>query len=702
MDKLPIQFTRTQKITPLLQSEAAECGLACLGMVTNYFGANTDISTLRQQFSISMKGCSMADLLTMAEQLGMTGRGLRLELDELDQLQTPCILHWELAHFVILEKVSGNKVTIVDPARGRIVYTLEEVSPLFTGIALELLPSSEFKPPKEKTALKFSHFWSGLSGLKRFLIHLALLTLILQIFGLAGPYAMQIVTDQVIASHDLSLLNVVMIGFALLMFLEVSTGWLRSFVGQRLSHQLSFQMNANLLQHVLHLPLNYFEKRQLGDIMSRFGSLAPMQSMLTDGLVGTVLDGIMAVTTLTMLLIYSPILVVVTAVALCLYLGLRFALYPQFKRLADESLVAGAKQSSNLMETMRSMQAIKLYGRESQRHALWQNLTANSMNLSIRNERLGFWQENLNQIIFGSERLILLYLGAHIVIAGNMTLGMLMAFLAYKEQFSSRVLSLINIAMDYKMLRVHLDRLADMVFTEKETSLTHQQTPDIQGCIELRNISFRYADFEPELFENLNLTINAGESVALVGPSGVGKTTLMKIMLGLFKPTAGQVLIDGKALKDYSISGFRSQVATVMQDEQLLAGSVAENICFFDANPDQTWIEKCATLAGLHEEICAMTMGYHTLVGEMGSTLSGGQKQRLVLARALYKKPKILFMDEATSHLDVALEQAVNQAIQTLNITRVIIAHRPQTIACADRIIEIRTGQTHEAIDHLQ
>ena len=262
--------------------------------------------------------------------------------------------------------------------------------------------------------------------------------------------------------------------------------------------------------------------------MSRFGSLAPMQSMLTDGLVGTVLDGIMAVTTPTMLLIYSPLLVAVTTVALCLYLALRFAMYPQFKRLADESLVADAKQSSNLMETMRSMQAVKLYGRESHRHALWQNLTANSMNLSIRSERLGFWQENLNQLIFGSERLIMLYLGAHIVIAGNMTLGMLMAFLAYKEQFSSRVLSLINIAMDYKMLRVHLDRLADMVFTEKEAALAHQQSPEIKGSIELRNIRFRYADFEPDLFEHLNLTIHAGESVALVGPSGVGKTTLMK------------------------------------------------------------------------------------------------------------------------------------------------------------------------------
>ncbi len=700
MTMLPIQFSARRKITPLLQSEAAECGLACLGMITNYYGAHTDISTLRQRFSISMKGVSMADLLTMAEQMGMSGRGLRLELDELVQLQTPCILHWELAHFVVLEKVSGNKITILDPARGRIVYSREEVSQRFTGIALELLPGGTFQPPAPRISLRFHHFWSSMTGLQKFLVHLTGLTLTLQLFALAGPYAMQIITDQVIAGHDTHLLQVVIIGFTLLLLLEIVTGWLRSFVGQRLGHQLSFQIHANLLRHVLHLPLTYFEKRQLGDIMSRFGSLAPMQNLLTEGLVSTFLDGVMTITTFTMLLLYAPFLTVVTMVALVVYLGVRLMMYPQFKRLADESLVADAKQSSNLMETMRAMQAIKLYGREAHRHALWQNLTATSMNLSIRSERLGFWQMYLNQFIFGIERLTILYLGAQIVIDGGLTIGMLMAFLAYREQFSGRVQSLIDVAIRYKMLRVHLDRLADMVLTEPEKRhLPARMKAILKGEICLQHVSFRYADFEVALFHDLNLQIAAGESVALIGPSGVGKTTLMKIMLGLFQPTTGKVLIDGQPLQDYDISHFRCQVAAVMQDEQLLAGSVAENITFFDSAPDQHWIETCATLAGLHADILAMPMGYHTLVGEMGSTLSGGQKQRLVLARALYKKPKILLMDEATSHLDVALEQVVNQALEKLNITRVMIAHRPQTIACADRVIEICDGQ---AIEHVK
>ncbi len=692
MNTTTLQFSRRKKITPLLQSEAAECGLACLGMMLNYFGGNTDVSSLRRKFTISMKGSTMADILTMVEHMGMTGRGLRLELDELDQLQIPCILHWELSHFVILERVRGKKVTVIDPAQGRMTYNFDEVSKRFTGLALEVLPTVDFQPPKKESMLRLSDFWSVISGLKSFLIHLFALTMVLQLFGLASPYTMQIITDQVIASNDVNMLNVVIVGFSLLMVLEIFTGWLRSFIGQRLSHQLTFQMDSNLLYHLLSVPLNYFEKRHLGDILSRMGSLSPIQQLISVGLAGTILDGLMAIITFTVLMLYAPILVFVIFVALLGHTLLNIAMYPRLKYLAQESLVTDAKLNSNLMETLRSMQAIKLYGRESQRHALWQNLNVANMNLGIKSERLGFWQSNLNSLIFGTERLILLYIGAKMVISEQMTLGMLMAFLAYREQFVSRVGALIDFVFDFHMLKIHLDRLADIVLTAREINYKQEKKctlNEIQGKIELKNICFKYADFEKNIFDNFSLLIYPGESVALVGSSGVGKSTLIKLMMGLLKANKGQIFIDDKSIEECNIQDFRSQVATVMQNEQLLSGTIAENIHFFSEEPDQGFIEQCAIYAKLHEDIIKMPMGYHTLIGEMGSTLSGGQKQRLVLARALYKRPKILFMDEATSHLDVDLEKNISQAIQSLNMTRVLIAHRPETIASAGRVIQL-------------
>lgn len=692
MNTATLEFSRVKKISPLLQSEAAECGLACLAMLLNHFGGQTDISALRRQFSISMKGSTMADILTMAERLGMTGRGLRLELDELNQLQTPCILHWELSHFVVLERVKGQKVTILDPAKGRVCYDINEVSQRFTGVALELLPTVEFKPPKQQKTLRLRDFWSVISGLKRYLVHLLALTLVMQLFGLASPYAMQLITDQVIASNDVNMLSVVILGFALLMVLEICTGWLRSFVGQRLSHQLSFQMDSNLLHHLLQVPLSYFEKRHLGDILSRMGSLDPIQKLISVGIAGTILDGVMATIIFMVLMLYAPLLVLVIVVTLVVHTLLQAVLYPRLKHLAQESLVTGAKLQSNLMETLRSMQAIKLYGRESQRHGLWQNLNVTNINLSIKSERLGFWKNHLNSLLFGIERLIILGLGAKMVIAEQMTLGMFMAFLAYREQFVSRIGALIAFVFDFRMLKVHLDRLADIMLSKRESHAQQQQkmfSKPLIGKIELKNVAFKYADFEQAIFEDLNLVIFPGESVALVGPSGVGKSTLMKLMLGLLKTNQGKILIDDKNIEEYNIQDFRKEVATVMQDEQLLSGTIAENIHFFSQEFDQAFVEQCAHLAQLHHDIVQMPMGYQTLVGEMGSTLSGGQKQRLVLARAFYKRPKILFMDEATSHLDVALEQKINQAIQSLNITRVLIAHRPETIASAKRVIRL-------------
>ncbi|WP_213995167.1 ABC transporter transmembrane domain-containing protein [Arsukibacterium sp.] len=680
----------------IYQSEAAECGLACIAMVANHHGHQLGLTTLRNRYSVSLKGASLQQLMQLSNQLGLTPRALKLDLDDLKNLRTPCILHWEMNHFVVLKKVHRNGITILDPAMGERRLTLAEVDKAFTGVALELTPSNEFKKIDERVRLGLTAFWTKVQGLIPSLTKLFILSLLLQIFLLAAPYYTQLVVDEVLISQDKPLLVVLALGFGLIMLLRVLTQTLRGWVVLHLGSVMSVQMAANLMRHLLHLPLSYFEKRHMGDVVSRFGSLNAVRELLTNSLVEGVIDGIMAITVLVMMYLYSPQLSLVVGIAVLIYGLLRWALYRPLHQLTEASIVASAKEQSNFMETVRGMQSIKLFGLQTQRLNMWQNRFADAVN---QNYRLGRWQISygtINQLLFGIENVLVVYLAALAVMDGNITVGMLFAFMAYKNQFTERTAALIDKVVEIKMTKLHLDRLADIALTDKEDEGSDSDNRELTGQLQLSDIRFRYANNDPLLFNGLNLNVNAGENVAIIGPSGTGKTSLMKIMLGLMTAESGKVEVDGVDIRHFGLRNYRSQIAAVMQDDQLMSGTLAENISFFDSQMDMQQVMACAQLAGIHQDIAAMQMGYNSLVGDMGSSLSGGQKQRLLLARALYRKPKILFMDEATSHLDVQLERYVNQAIKQLNMTRIIIAHRPQTIVNAERIMQLHKGQLRD------
>jgi len=303
----------------------------------------------------------------------------------------------------------------------------------------------------------------------------------------------------------------------------------------------------------------------------------------------------------------------------------------------------------------------------------------------------------LHKLVFGLERVAVIWVGALLVLDQRFSVGMLFAFFAYKEQFALRVSGLIDKVVELKMLRLQGERLADIVLTPPEAE--PEATPrrhELAARLELRDVRFAYSDGEPPVIEHLNLVIEPGESVAIVGPSGCGKTTLLKIMLGIHAPQSGEVRVGDVPMRHLGLRAWRDMIGTVMQDDQLFAGSIADNIAFFDARADAQWVEQCARFAAVHDEIEAMPMGYHTLIGDMGASISGGQKQRILLARALYKRPKILFLDEATSALDIDRERLVNQAIRQLEITRVVVAHRPETIAAAARVVVLAGGRVSQ------
>ncbi|MEE2025802.1 peptidase domain-containing ABC transporter [Alkalimonas mucilaginosa] len=681
------------------QSEAAECGLACMAMIANHHGHQLDLTTLRNRYSVSFKGANLQQLMLLANQLDLTCRALKLDLDDLKNLKTPCILHWEMNHFVVLKKVHRNGITILDPAMGERRVSMRDVDHAFTGVALELTPSNEFKKVDERVKLGLTAFWSKVEGLLPSLLKLFVLSLLLQLFLLATPYYTQLVVDEVLISHDKPLLVVLALGFGLLVLFQVVTQTLRGWVVLHLGSVMSVQMATNLMRHLLHLPLSYFDKRHMGDVVSRFGSLNSVRELLTNSLVEGVIDGLMAIAVFVMMFLYSPKLALVVVLVVLMYAVIRSILYRPLHQLTEASIMASAKEQSNFMETVRGIQSIKLFGQQAQRLNLWQNRYADAINQSYR---LGKWQisyQTINQLLFGLENILVVYLAALTVISGDISVGMLFAFLAYKTQFTNRMAALIDNLIEIKMTRLHLERLADIALTDKEDEGLNQPSRDISGQLRLTNIRFRYANNEPLLFNDLCLDIPAGANIAVIGPSGSGKTSLMKLMLGLLPAESGKVEVDGIEIKQLGLRNYRSQIAAVMQDDQLMSGTLAENISFFDPQLDMQRVYQAAQLAGIHQDISAMQMGYNSLVGDMGSALSGGQKQRLLLARALYRQPKILLLDEATSHLDVALEHYVNQAIQQLSMTRIVIAHRPETILSAEQIYQLAGGQLQDVTE---
>lgn len=679
-------------MTVILQSEASECGLACLAMVSSHHGYEVDLPVLRRRFSISLKGTTMKNILLMAQKLGFSGRGLQLEPAQLKELKLPAILHWDMNHFVVLAGVKGDKVTLLDPARGERRMTLGEVGQHFTGIALELTPTPSFEKRKERSRLPMTALWGRIAGMKTALVQSLVLSVVLQLFVVASPFYMQIAVDEAVLKGDGDLLWALAIGFGLFTAMKLVAEWLRGRVLLVLGGLINHQMGASLFHHLLRLPLDWFEKRHIGDMVSRFGSTRPIRDLFTNGLIAALVDGVMAIITLVMIFLYSVNLAVIVLVALALYVAVRLISFQLLRQREEEVIAASAKEQSSFIESTRAIQTIKIFGHETEREGVWQNRFADTITRGVRLGQLNLNFSTANGLIYGLENIVTVYVGAMLAMENQITIGMLYAFMSYKGQFLDKATKLLETVIQYRMLDLHLDRIADIALTDKEKGLESDATDpliphELKGGITLKGVSYRYAETEPDVISGIDLEVMPGEFIAITGPSGGGKTTLLKVMLGLFRPTAGEVLFDGVPADHIGPVALRSQIGVVMQDDQLLTGSLAENITFFEATPDLMRMRQCAAMAGLDGEIMAMPMNYNTLVGEMGTGLSGGQKQRLLLARALYRRPRILIMDEGTSHLDVAKEREVNQHIAALGITRITVAHRPETIAAAGRVL---------------
>lgn len=672
-------FGRRGVLPVIQQTEAAECGLACLAMIASYWGHRIDLNSLRRQHPVSLKGMTLRGLVEIARHLNLACRALRLELSHLRELRLPAILHWDLNHYVVLKSVSRKGIVIHDPALGARRLAWEEASKHLSGVVVEIAPTEGFAVKDERARLKLGAVFRPVRGTVHTLAQILALSVILELGVIAAPFYVQLAVDRVVVSGDRGLLLMLAIGFGMLTAVTVAATAIRSLTILLLQNTLNFEMGARLFRHLVRLPLAYFGKRHIGDILSRFTSLEPIRSAIAEGLVTALIDGVMGMATLAMIFVYSPILGAVVVAAFLCYAAVRLGLYRLLRERTQEVIRSKAQEESTLIETLRAMQTLKLFNRESDREGQWLNRYADVVSASVHLGRAQILFKVLDDGIFGIENIAAVYIAVRLALAGQLTIGMIFAFLAYKRSFIQKAVSLVEKGIEFRILDLHLERLSDIAMTPLEAGhdrpLTYMRP--VVGRIELRNIGFRYAETEPFVLDHVNLTITPGEFVVVTGPSGGGKTTLVKIILGLLEPTEGEVLIDGIPLATLGSRAYREQVGAVMQDDQLLSGTLADNISFFDPDFDPDRMVECARLAAIHDEIMAMPMTYNSLIGDMGSSLSGGQKQRVLLARALYRRPKILVLDEGTAHLDVEREREISANLQRLLVTRISVAHRP-------------------------
>ena len=676
----------------LYQAEGAECGIACLAMIASFHGHHLDLNEARHRFQISMKGTSLKHLIDFARAVGLSARALRAEPDQLAQIQCPAILHIDMIHFVVLKEMRGRDAIIHDPGLGPRRLSAEQLERRFTGIVLELSPTQRFERRKPGPKLTLRALAEGVPVERSLWPKALFLSLGLQLLLLASPFYVQLVVDRGIVQGDMGALIPLAIGFALLIGLRVAFGLVRARVLLALGGFLNARLAGNVAHHMLRLPNKWFAARQVSGLLSRINSTQPIRDLVAEGLIAVIVDGAMAILTIALAILFAPALALVVLAGFGCAALLKSWQVRQSMAREHEYIETSAKAQQEIIETVRAIATVKLFRKEADREARWTDRHIQSVNARYGIDRIRTTADIGREAIQALTLILVVFFGARQVIGGTTSLGMLMAFITYQQMFATSASALLDFAGRFRLLDVHLQRLADVVLEEPEQdefAVQGGRLHGLSGALAVRNLSFRYAAIEDVILNDISFEIAPGEFVAITGPSGGGKTTLLKLLVGLLEPNDGQILYNGVPLRTLGIAAVRDQIGVVMQDDILMSGSLAQNITFFDSEPDLDWMRECARMAAIDRDISRFPMAYNTLVGELGTGLSGGQMQRVLLARALYRRPRILFMDEGTSSLDTETEREVNRNLKAMDITRLIIAHRKDTIDAADRILEL-------------
>ncbi len=667
-------------------------------MIACHYGYETDLNEMRQRFPFSITGASLRSLVHVADEIGLSSRAVRIDLDQIRRLQTPAILHWNMIHYVVLKQITkSGRAIIHDPAVGRRSLAREEFSKHFTGVALELSPAVGFQVKRGRATFRINQLWSASRGIPVAVIQVLGLTATLQMLAFVAPFQIQLVIDEAVGKADARLLPILCLAFGLIFVIQAATNALRSWTLTILGNLLGFQLVGNLLRHLLRLPVEFFEKRNIGDILSRLGSTSAIQEALMQGVAAAVLDGAMSIGLSLLLFFYSPVLALIVIGGIGISAAISMASFAFLRARSEEQMIARGTEQTYLMESIRSATIIKLLGVEADREGTWRNLYVRSLNATTRSANVQTITTFAQESVLALQIVLIVWIAGEMILLGSgFSIGMLVAFMSFRQMFADRAMSLSGQLVKFALLGLHLSRISDIVNTPVEEDDPSAGMRQFDGSIELRNVSFQYAMTGPFILKNINLRLKAGDFAAITGPSGGGKTTLLKILLGLYKPTSGEVLLDGRPPSPQDWRAWRTQMGAVMQDDRLFSGTIASNIACFDPATDMARVVTAAEIALIDKDIERMPMRYMSLVGDMGSALSGGQKQRVLLARALYRNPKILFLDEGTANLDEKTERLIVEKLRILPITRIVVAHRPLLLREASRLFEVAAGVVWE------
>jgi ATP-binding cassette, subfamily B, bacterial CvaB/MchF/RaxB len=683
------------RIPVILQAERAECALACICMVAVFYGHKVDLNGLRRTYGISASGACLQELLTTAGLLSLHARPLRLELEELSKLKLPAVLHWDMTHFVVLKKTSGDKLFVNDPAVGERCYRLSEADRRFSGVAVEFTPGRDLTPVTLTLRSRLQDLFTREAGFFSSVSQLFVLSLLLQLASVGGAFYMQLVIDEGVSRQDRDMLVVLATGFLMLAMSHVMMNCLRSSVLLYFSNQLGFQMVANVFAHLLRLPVAFFERRHVGDLVSRFGAIREIRRIITEDLVTVVLDGFFALITLAVMFYFSPLLAGVVLLFVTTGSILKLLCIPKIQTLQEQLIVSEAATSSSLMENMRAIEAIKFYCRELPRMLQWRNLYAEQINHGVNLTRFSIRLDLAFGTLFAFENILVIYLAAAQVLEGRITLGFLTAFVALKGNFSASIRLFVDKLVQIRLVRLQLERVSDITCAEREFDsfyLPRIKLP-VDGKLTVEGLTYGYPGAPRKTLMDVNLELAAGEILAITGASGSGKSTLIKLMAGLLQPDTGCVRLDGTDIRQFGIRQYRDRCAGVLQTDQLLSGSILDNITMYDDECDQHRLQEAVRMACIDDFIDSLPMSFNSLVGDMGAIMSAGQGQRLLLARAFYKKPALLFLDEATANLDPATEERLLVQLRASGISIVLVTHRAAPLTIADRVLRCESGR---------
>lgn len=693
--------TGPRRVEHIQQLTEADCGAACLAMVLRYYGGDRPLEELRDATGADRDGVSALGILRAARSYGLRGRGVQIEsYDDLELVPRGAILHWEFNHFVVFDKIDRHGVVILDPAHGRRRISASEFDRSCTGVALLLEPSEAFAPDKRRRP-PLRRYFAQILTYPGLWTRAVMMSVLMQLLALGLPLLTTLLVDRIIPRRDFDLLVVLISGLAMMVVFNFIASLVRANVLLQLRTLLDAKLTIGFLDHLIDLPYAFFQRRSTGDLLMRLGSNSTVREILTSGALSAVLDGSLVSLYLILIVWASPIMGLVVIVLASVQLSLYWATRRIQRELMSESLAVQAKTSSYEVEMLGGIEALKSMGAEYRALDRWSNLFVDSLNVSLRRGRLDALVGSLLGAFAVAAPLLILATGTMLVLRGEIGLGAMLGLSALCAGVLGPIGALVNVTLKFQVLGSYLERIEDVMQSEPEQDPSAvARAPRLSGRIEADAISFRYSETTPAAVQEVSVTIEPGQFVAVVGSSGAGKSTLAKLLVGLYRPQQGQIRYDGVDLSSMDLRCVREQLGVVTQGGELFGMSIRENIAMGHPQMTLDAVVEAAKRAAIHDDIQALPMGYETILADGGASMSGGQRQRLALARALAAEPAIVLLDEATSSLDTVTEAAIQRSLANLNCTRIVIAHRLSTVVDADLILVMDRGHVVESGTH--